>query len=371
MPGSIKVSGTYRTVAAPYVKVSGTWRPTAVAYIKVSGEWKQWYASSITDDFNRTDASSLGTTSNGVTSWTATSGSWGITSNQATTSTAASSYPVATVTSALGVSDYELRIDVPSGAGQGLAFWVTDADNWWGVVTDLVTTNNYSCPAGGTLAGSTCNVTSTYAAYSNTSNCGISGSSSYTYAALANTGYTPLYSGCGGSPCAGSGTQCINHTCYSTYTYYTCNAGDGDPSGTTCTHTYSTCSSGGSDACMTCTSYSCNSGDTLSGSTCTHSSSYSATNTPSYTYFTRVVNKVSGTVSTVSSYSHTSAVRSLKVVTSNSSVTVSAYSAAAQSGLLNSNTYAATSPATTATAGMLVSPASSSQGAVLDNFYLK
>jgi hypothetical protein len=135
--------------------------------------------------------------------------------------------------------------------------------------------------------------------------------------------------------------------------------------------TCSGCGTGGSDPCATCTSYSCASGDSLSGTTCTHSSSYAATNTPSYTYSTKVIKKTSGTVSTLVSYSHSAAVRSIKAVTSNDSVSISAYSGAGQTGLMNTNTYSATTPSKTAVAGIIISLASSSQGTVLDNFYMK
>jgi hypothetical protein len=73
----------------------------------------------------------------------------------------------------------------------------------------------------------------------------------------------------------------------------------------------------------------------------------------------------------MATYSHSAAVRSIKVTTSNNDITVSAYSAAEQELLLNSNTYTATSPTTTALAGIIVAPSSSGQTAVLDNFYLK
>jgi hypothetical protein len=59
------------------------------------------------------------------------------------------------------------------------------------------------------------------------------------------------------------------------------------------------------------------------------------------------------------------------VVTSNNDITVSAYSAANEESLLNSNTYTATSPTTTALSGIIVAPSSSGQSAALDNFYLK
>jgi hypothetical protein len=372
MSGSIKVNGTYQAVDSAYVKVSGAWKAVTKGFVKVDGTWKQWHAANVTDTFNRSNASSLGTCSNGVASWTATTGSWSISSNQVTSATSTSSYPLATITSTTNSVDNDIRVDIPAGAGQGVAFWVTNTNNWYAVVTDLVTTNNYSCPGGGTLSGTNCVTTSTYNATASTYNCGLYTSGSYTYAATANTGYGHIFTGCNGSgACAGSDTICINHTCYDIYTYYTCNPGDADPSGTTCTHYYTSCTTGGSDPCQTCTSYSCSSGDTLSGTICTHSSTTAATNTPSYTYFTRIIQKSSGTVSTLASFSHSAAVRSLRVVTLNNTVTASAYSEVGQAGLMNANSYTATTPTKTAVTGMVLSPANSSQGTTLDNFYIK
>jgi hypothetical protein len=379
MPGSIKVSGAQKTIAAPYVKVSGTWRPAAVAYVKVSGTWRQWYAADITDTFDRANANSLGTVSNGVTSWTALSGSWAIASNQATSSTSPSSYPVATVTSPLSSTDYELKIDVPAGAGPGVALWVTDASNWYAVTTNLVTTNNYSCPSGGTVSGTDCVITSTYNATATTYNCG----SPYSYdcnysASYRAAGYVyngAFCSGCSG-PGANDGTlQCttINGQfgCWEIIPagYYCPNGGT--LSGSTCLKTCSGCGTGGSDPCATCTSYSCSPGDSLNGTICTSTSTYSATNTPTYTYTTRLIKNTSGTKSTLVTYSHSSAVRSLKVTTSNDTVSISAYSGTGQSGLLDTNNYAVTTPTKTAVAGIIISPASSSQGTTLDNFYMK
>lgn len=379
MPGSIKVSGTQRTIAAPYVKVAGTWRPAAVGYVKVAGTWRQWYASSIIDNFNRADSTPLGTTSNGVTSWTSTSGTWSVASNQATSSTSVSSYPIATVSNPLGTSNYELGIDIPTGAGQGVAFWVTDSANWWAVVTDIVTTNNYSCPSGGVVSGSDCVVTSTYNAYSSSYNCG----QYYSYDCSYDATPTPagyIYQGSFCTGCTGTGGNGGTLSCTSINgkfgcweiipAGYTCPNG-GTLSGNRCIKTCTGCTTGGSDSCYSCTSYSCNSGDSLSGSTCTHTSTYSATNSPTYTYSTNIVKSVAGVVSTVVSYTHSAAVRSLKVTTSNNSVTVAAYASSGQTSQLNSNVYTATSPATTAVAGMVLSPASSSQGLTLDNFYLK
>lgn len=379
MSGSIKISGTYKAVDSAYVKVSGSWKSVIKGYTKVNGVWKQWYTANAIDSFDRADAASLGTCSNGIASWTATSGSWAIASNQATSATSASSYPLASIPSATASSDNDIRVDIPSGAGQGIAFWVTDANNWYAAVTDVVTTANYSCPSGGTLSGTNCIVTSTYSATASNYNCGAPSSYDCSYPATLGYGGS-LYQGSSCYACTGPGgnggtLQCVSGACYEVnIPHYTCPNG-GTPTGVepdvTCVKTCYDCGTGGSDPCRTCTSYTCASGDTLSGTTCTHSSSYAATNTPSYAYFTRIIRKAAGTVSTLTSFSHSAAVRSLKVVTSNDTVSVSAYSGTAQDGLLNTNSYSATTPTKTAVTGIIISPASSSQGTTLDNFYMK
>ena len=256
---------------------------------------------------------------------------------------------------------------------------MTDSANWWAVVTDLVTTNNYSCPSGGVVSGSDCVVTSTYSGTPYSYNCG----SPYTYDCSYGATYNPggyIYQGSFCTGCTGTGgnggtLQCTSINgkfgCYEIFSaYYSCPSG-GTLSGTTCIKTCSGCGTSGSDSCHSCTGYTCNSGDSLNGSTCTHTSTYSATNSPTYTYSTNVIKSVSGVVSTVASYTHSAAVRSLKITTSNNSVTVAAYASSGQTSQLNSNVYTATSPSTTAVAGMVLSPASSSQGLTLDNFYLK
>ena len=82
--------------------------------------------SKITDTFNRTDGS-LGTSSSGNL-WSILSGTWAISSNQATSSTAGSSYPLATVD--IGAQNVIVSADITDG-GPGIAFWVTDANSWW------------------------------------------------------------------------------------------------------------------------------------------------------------------------------------------------------------------------------------------------
>ena len=193
MPGSIKVNGSQRAVATPYIKVSGNWRQVAAGYIKVNGSWRVWHTAEIVDNFNRVNSSTLGTASNGVAVWSTLRGSWGIVSSVASSSTAAADYAIATTPITKATQNYQINIDTPTGAGTGVAFWVTNTNNWWGAVTWQETTSFYTCPNGGTLSGTSC----------------ITGSSSYP--ATANTTSTDLGAVVYTCPSGGtlSGTFCI------------------------------------------------------------------------------------------------------------------------------------------------------------------
>ena len=377
MSGFIKVSGTYQAADSAYVKVSGAWQPTKKAFVKVNGVWREWFSAIIRDDFNRTNATSLGTTSNKVASWTATSGSWAIASNAATTSTGASSYPLATLDAASEANDVDVRVDIPTGAGPGVAFWVTDANNWWAATTAATSVSVYSCPSGGTLSGTTCTTTATTFSPAVTTNDGVYTAEYYSYEpSLLYTyqGWEPTGQSCTGG--CGSGASCINNQCQIPAELYACSGG--------ATYVFyndqpncrvlnaSTCTSGGSDPCRTVTAYpTCPNSGTRNGDYCTATVTYDATETVTGSYSTRILKRTSGTVATMATYSHSAAVRSIKVVTSNNSVTVSAYESAGQVSLLNSNTYVATTPTTTPKAGIIVAPSSYAQSATLDNFYLK
>ena len=379
MPGSIKVSGAYKTIAAPYVKVSGSWRSVSVAYTKVDGTWRQWYAANITDDFNRANASSLGTVSNGVTSWEDVTGTWAIVSNQAKASTG--TYPLAKVVNPLGSADYEVKVDTPSGNGSGLAFWITNSNNWYGVVTETSSSTSYSCPSGGTLNGTNCDTSSNYSATATTVNCG--NVTTYDCSYPATVSYSSLYMsascfGCSGAGGNGGTLQCVNGACYEVnIPGYTCPNGGtatGVEPNVTCVKTCSDCGTGGSDPCRQCTSYSCPSGGTLSGTTCFVTSSYSATATTTYTNRVKLVQKVSGTVNTLANYTTTTSVGSntaptlsLKVNTSNNLITIVAYTGAGQTGTSYTNSYSATSPSTTPSAGIV----STTSDIAVDNFGLK
>lgn len=84
----------------------------------------------VIDTFNRSDnASDLG--SAGGQKWKIWRGVWGISTNKASSSTAASSYPLATLT--FTRQDVTVGIGGPA-PGTGASFWVTDANNWYSTV---------------------------------------------------------------------------------------------------------------------------------------------------------------------------------------------------------------------------------------------
>lgn len=85
--------------------------------------------------------------------YTQTTGSWSISSGDLSTSTAASSYPLIT----FNANTREVTVKTEPGTtgqyGWGVAFWVTDANNWWAVVADQET---YTCQTGTTTGCCAC-----------------------------------------------------------------------------------------------------------------------------------------------------------------------------------------------------------------------
>jgi len=139
MPGNLKVSGAWKTIATSYVKVNGVWKQNVTGFVKVAGAWKQWFASGITDLFNRANASgSLGTSLTGQ-AWTNLRGVWNIVSNRAQSSSGGSNYPMATID--LGTTQNATATANIFGAGAGIAFWVTDTNSWWVGTTDYGLSN--------------------------------------------------------------------------------------------------------------------------------------------------------------------------------------------------------------------------------------
>lgn len=153
MPGFLKVGGSWKSVATTYTKVNGVWKQNLTGFVKVAGAWKQFIASGITDLFNRANASgSLGTATSGQ-AWTNLRGVWNIVSNRAQSSSGGSNYPMATID--LGTTQNANATANISGAGAGIAFWVTDTNSWWVAATDY-NLNNYAVNTGCSTCCSCC-----------------------------------------------------------------------------------------------------------------------------------------------------------------------------------------------------------------------
>lgn len=319
------------------------------------------------DTFNRTDsASDLGRTSDGSL-WTVIRGTWGIATNKASSSTAASLYPLATV----DMPKQNVQIDLLDTAnGTGAALWVTDSGNWWGVAVDQETVTTYS-----TCNASNCN------AYANGSYSYCSGSYNSTCNAY-NSAYCPspwtlFYnyncnsfnaSNCSGfnsSTCSAynSGKTCKSYNASNckSYNASTCNA-------------YSTpvptCTGSGGSPTTNCNSYSsnCNSYTTVNYSYCSASYDYTYACNPVTTYpiYIRLYQSVANTVSQIASTTLSAVAQSLRVTTSGSQITTKAYSDAAQVTQIDSDwVYTPTGVALTPKYGIVVTPTNYSQGSTI------
>lgn len=114
----------------------------------------------VIDTFNRSDnASDLGTISG--QKWKIWRGIWGIATNKASSSTAASSYPLATLT--FTRTDVAVGVSSPD-AGTGMSFWVSDANNWYATVyvqqqvcDTCVNCNSWNASTCNAFCGGNCN----------------------------------------------------------------------------------------------------------------------------------------------------------------------------------------------------------------------
>jgi hypothetical protein len=153
MPGYLKDSNSWKQVINTYAKVGGSWKQGQQAWVKVGGSWRQWFSSGISDFFNRVNsAGSLGTALSGQ-AWTNLRGVWNIVSNRAQSSSGGSNYPMATID--LGTTQNTNATASISGAGAGIAFWVTDTNSWWVASTDY-SLSNYSVVTGCSTCCSCC-----------------------------------------------------------------------------------------------------------------------------------------------------------------------------------------------------------------------
>jgi hypothetical protein len=234
---------------------------------------------SIVDSFDRSKSSSLGAPSGDpTTTWTNQAGTFGINSNRATATSSVASQPIATLT--FGKDTMTVGVD-GVGGGYGTAFWVTDSNNWWATYVDITQT----C--------STCYNTSNCSAYSYFVS--FYQSVGYNYA---NFAYTPTQGACPGGWTSG-------------IPWFVC---DGDFND--CCSTYFNANR----AYTTVYGMSCNAYNASTPFTCNCVNNYTV----------KLLKKISGTLSTVATFSFGAVIAGFETLfnSSTGSITVRAYSGA-------------------------------------------
>lgn len=126
----IKVGNTWRNISVPSARVNGTWRPCKQMWVKAGGTWRITFDLTEPDPFDGTG--SLEQTPGNVP-WEQLSGTWTKSSGLVTASDA--SNRVAAVDA--GTTDITINVDADDAnkSGQGVAFWIQDQLNWWGLKT--------------------------------------------------------------------------------------------------------------------------------------------------------------------------------------------------------------------------------------------
>lgn len=288
----------------------------------------------ISDAFNRSDnGSSLGTADTGQV-WENVRGTWGISSNKASTSTSASTYPMAAVQ--YGGVNATIIADVTPGSG--VAFWINDSQNWWGTAGTTFVATGYS----------------TYPIIGSSSTC---------------TGWSSS------TTCQ----QCL--TCFSAQAVCTANAYACTSYGTAYLPNgipYQVCNSYGISGCATwadvCTAFgyvSCNCVTTYFCSSSTTNYFISGYGVSSYNYDAYrmdLLKSIANTITTVATQSISSAAVSIKAVLSAAGITIKTYSGSGASGSELGTITDAASGASKATKHGIILTSSSSQGTTVDNF---
>jgi len=412
MPAKVKVdSSTWGSVSDMYVKTGpSSWANATEAYVKVDGStWTRWFLAAITDSFGRSTSGSLG---NAETSqaWTNRTGTWYANGSQAQSDTAASSYPVASVT----YPSNDVTVSASVSAGTGPAVWVTSSGDWYAAILFQTQVNGtypcncscnghyegYSSPA---WCGANCNVCGTGQSCTTTYTPALSYTAqtfvrwAYSYSAVVTArrcsnaqvqdpnnyncfSTSDCYSGGASSACeygCPSGGEIGQPGLYSCYTavyssstvYYCADAST--PSGGVCPST--SCTS----ACVSCYDYACgtNSGSYfVSGGSYPNCDQYGAScqtcGTLVNAYYLRILKSVGGVVtSPAADITLSSAPAAIKMTTSGNTITYQAYSDTSLSSPLGSQgSITETSPTKVQNYGIIKAPTSYGQSSTVDNF---
>lgn len=319
--------------------------------------WKTasvFVVNAITDSFNRANnSSSLGTADSGQT-WTNTKGTWGTSSNQASSSDAGSNYSIATAPFKTAGT-----ISATVTEGTGVAWWVSSSGSWFATVP-YHTSVPFSC--GCSMCCTSCSNSScaclTRNSCSDTLPCSACGCATYNSCQTANCGSSyacndPAYPYRLGATCWDTSSH-NGQNSPATTSYLTCpDAACGCATCASCAHaactcaTYDTCVS-----CSLCTQVSCSCGTCYTD-----------------TYYMRMYQSISGTVSTVIADTVLSAAaQSIKVTIVGTTITQTAYSDTALTTSVGTSSTTPSSPTTAPNVGIIKTPANVTQGSIVDNF---
>ena len=259
----------------------------------------------IVDAFTRTTSGSLGSF------WTNVRGTWFANGSQAQNNDAASNYSLASAT----LSSNDMVVSATIGAGTGVGFWVSDANNWWAAAyTNNSSSYQCNCDTCPSYCCNSCTVT----------DCGLCGS------------YYQCSSGfvCQGTKC------CVGFNTVIGNASLVCNS----------CMTYNNCARCGS---YVCGSYSCNC------QTCTD-----------VFHYLRLSRSLSGTVtsSVVSDVALSQAANSIKVTTSGDSITAVAYSDSSITNVIGTISTTQSGATKAAKAGIIKVPSTYTQSSTVDNF---
>jgi hypothetical protein len=110
-----------------------------------------------TDSFNRSNAGELGEASDG-SRWIALRGVFTIFGNKAKATSAANTYPIASISMPDSPLDQDVVITLKGTTpGTGAALWISDTNNWWAVTTGKEVGENCNCDTCSTCNAGNCN----------------------------------------------------------------------------------------------------------------------------------------------------------------------------------------------------------------------
>jgi hypothetical protein len=315
----ITVSGLAQNIAYTYsvaaINANGT-----SAYSSASNSTTT-STTTLSDSFNRGNGA-LGTSSDGISSWSVQRGNFSVDSSMAYSSDTNNSIATLPLSSST-ITNAQADMYADQG-GVGLSFWVTDANSWWGIYpsyTSTTTTGTSTSCTGGALGG-------TYAYESRPANtCGQSCSSImiYVYCAGTDFGHYTTRNTCG---LTATQQNNLNNTCQYDWYIYDCRGGSCTINATNVTNT----------------NYTTN-----------------------YTSDIKIVNQ-SGVQHSNTYASSLNPTRSLAISTSGNTISYTGYSAAGKGGsAVVSSSFTPSSPTKGNRVGVIKASSPHAQGSYVDN----